>query len=103
MTSLGVLAPRLLPVRRAPDPIPKLKQEVAAAIVARLDAWTQPMAAELLCSTQARVSNLRTGKLERFSLQNLIRMAARLNAEVRVDVRWPHPFEARRKAEERRR
>jgi len=75
--------------RPGPDPIPELKQAVAAAIVARLDGWTQPMAAELLRSTQARVSNLRTGRLERFSLQKLIRMAARLRATIRVDVQWP--------------
>jgi predicted XRE-type DNA-binding protein len=75
--------------RPGPDPIPKLKEAVAAAIVARLDGWTQPMAAELLRCTQARVSNLRTGRLERFSLQKLIRMAARLHATIRVDMQWP--------------
>jgi predicted XRE-type DNA-binding protein len=47
------------------------------------------MAAELLRCTQARVSNLRTGRLERFSLQKLIRMAARLHATIRVDMQWP--------------
>ena len=74
---------------RPPDPIPDLKQAVAAAIVSRLDGWTQPMAAELLRTNQARVSNLRRGRLENFSLQRLIRMAARLRATVRVDIQWP--------------
>lgn len=45
-------------------------------------------AAELLRTDQPRVSDLRNRRLHRFSLEKLIRFAARLRADVTVDVRW---------------
>ena len=78
-----------------PDPIPTLKQQVASAIVADLAGWTQPMAAELLRTDQPRVSDLRSGKLDRFSLDRLIRFAARRGATVSIEIAWPR-FPSRR-------
>ena len=76
---------------RPADPVPALKEAVVRAIVDRLDGWTQVNAAELLRTDQPRVSDLRNGRLHRFSLEKLIRFAARLRADVTVDVRWdPH-------------
>ena len=75
-----------------PDPVPALKQQVAAAVVAQLDQWTQPMAAELLRTDQPRVSDLRNGKLERFSLERLIRFAARRGGTVSISITWSSPF-----------
>lgn len=72
-----------------PDPIPALKQQVAAAIVERLEGWTQPMAAELLRTDQPRVSDLRNRKLQRLSLEQLIRYATRIRAAVVIDIAWP--------------
>lgn len=72
----------------SPDPIPVLKQHVTSAIVAHLKAWTQEMAAELIRTDQPRVSDLRNGRLERFSLEQLIRFATRLGADVTVAVTW---------------
>jgi predicted XRE-type DNA-binding protein len=72
-----------------PDPIPALKQHVAAALVERLDGWTQPMAAELLRTDQPRVSDLHRGNLDRLSLEQLIRFATRLRATVSIDITWP--------------
>jgi predicted XRE-type DNA-binding protein len=74
---------------RKPDPIPALKQQLATAIVDRLNGWTQPMAAELLRTEQPRISNLRHGRLERFSLEQLIRFATRIRADVSINVVWP--------------
>jgi predicted XRE-type DNA-binding protein len=76
-----------------PDPVPALKEAVARAIVDRLQGWTQVNAAELLRTDQPRVSDLRNGRLERFSLEKLVRLATRLRGDVTIDVRWdPHPF-----------
>jgi predicted XRE-type DNA-binding protein len=88
-------APRALPYGMpAPhDPIPALKHQIAAAVVAELDGWTQPMAAELLRTDQPRVSDLRNGKLQRFSLERLIRFAAQRGATVSLEITWPRfPF-----------
>jgi predicted XRE-type DNA-binding protein len=72
-----------------PDPVPALKNRVAASVVARLDGWTQPMAAELLRTDQPRMSNLRNGKLERFSLDRSSGFAARLGGTISIDIVWP--------------
>ena len=77
---------------RPPDPIPALKQQVAADVVAQLRGWTQPMAAELLRTDQPRVSELRNGKLERFSLERLIRFVARRGGTVSITITWSSPF-----------
>jgi predicted XRE-type DNA-binding protein len=82
---------------RLPDPIPALKQQVAADVVAQLRGWTQPMAAELLRTDQPRVSELRNGKLERFSLERLIRFAARRGGTVSIHITWSSPFSPARK------
>ena len=72
------------------DPIPALKHQIAAVLVERLEGWTQPMAAELLRTDQPRVSDLRRQKLERFSLEQLVRFATRLRASVSIDIGWPN-------------
>jgi predicted XRE-type DNA-binding protein len=74
---------------RQPDPIPDLKRQVATSLVARLEGWTQAMAAELLRTDQPRVSDLRNAKLGRFSLEQLIRFAARYRATVSIEISWP--------------
>lgn len=73
---------------KQPDPVPEIKRAVAAAIVAKLDGWTGEMAAELMRTNQPRVSNLRTGKTDRFSLEQLIRMATRVHGYVYVEIRF---------------
>ena len=71
-----------------PDPVPALKQQIANALVERLDGWTQAMAAELLRTDQPRVSDLRNGRLHRLSLEQLIRFAARVHGTVSIDIAW---------------
>ncbi len=48
---------------------------------------TQAEAARLLGVSQPRVSDLLRGKIERFSVDTLIKMLGQLGAEVRVSVR----------------
>jgi hypothetical protein len=55
-----------------------------------MDRWSQEKAAALLGTNQPRVSNLRAGKLERFSLEQLIRMATRVHGYAYVDIRFRH-------------
>ena len=71
------------------DPIPEYKAVLARAITERLTGWSQEMAAALIGVDQPRMSNLRSGKLENFSLAQLIRFAARLGATVSLGVTWP--------------
>ena len=75
-----------------PDPIPALKQQVANAIVERIRVWNQLNAAELLRTDQPRISDLRNGKLERFSLERLIRFVARRGGTVSITITWSSPF-----------
>jgi predicted XRE-type DNA-binding protein len=67
---------------RAPDPIPPLKDEIARVVVERLHGWSHGNAAALLHTDQPRMSDLRNGRLGRFSLEQLIRFASRLGADV---------------------
>jgi hypothetical protein len=73
---------------QTPDPIPPLKDEFARSVVDRLHGWSQWNAAALLDIDQPRMSDLRNGRLARFSLERLIRFAARLGADVHLTVTW---------------
>ena len=70
------------------DPVPRLKELVAAEIVKRIDGWSQEMAASFLHTDQPRISQLRNGRLDAFSLQRLFRYAAHAGGEVRVAIAW---------------
>jgi hypothetical protein len=76
---------------RAPDPIPALKEQLARELVARLDGWSQDYAGSFMRTHGCRVSNLRKGRLDCFSLQRLIRFVARTRGTVTITVAWtPH-------------
>jgi predicted XRE-type DNA-binding protein len=70
------------------DPIPLLKEQLARELVTRLDGWTQGNAASFIGTDQPRVSDLRKGRLERFSLEQLIRLIARDHGTVTLQVTW---------------
>lgn len=75
-----------------PDPLPALKRRVADEILTILDGWSQTYAASFLNSTQSRVSDLRTGKLERFSLDRLVQLLSNLGRDVEIVTRGvPRP------------
>src|SRR5437868_11822648 len=72
--------------RRAPDPIPNLKAQLRQAVVDALDGWSQVNAAWWIGSDQGRVSDLRRNKLERFSVEQLIRFLSRVDRRVELVV-----------------
>ncbi len=74
---------------RIPDPIPDLKVQVTRAIVEKMDGWSQENPAEILRTDQPRMSNLRNGRLARFSLEQLIRFVSRAHGVVIIEVTWP--------------
>lgn len=71
-----------------PDPISLLKDQVASAVVEALDGWPQAEAAAILDTDQPRMSDLRNGRLTRFSLEQLIRFASRVGAGVSITLTW---------------
>jgi predicted XRE-type DNA-binding protein len=73
---------------RSPDPVPPLKAQLARILVERLEGWTQVNAAALLHTDQPRVSDLRHGRLERFSLEQLIRFLSRIGGRIDVSMIW---------------
>ena len=66
------------------DPVPALKQRVAEEISVLLEGWTQEYAAAFLRTSQPRVSEIRRGKLDRFSLDRLVRYLSRLGRDIKV-------------------
>jgi predicted XRE-type DNA-binding protein len=70
------------------DPVPALKEQLARIIVERLDGWSQAYAGAFIRADQSRFSNLRTGRLDRFSLQQLVRFAARVGGQTSLTVTW---------------
>jgi predicted XRE-type DNA-binding protein len=70
------------------DPIPALKRQLAELLVERLEGWSQTYAAHLLGIDQPRLSNLRRGRLEQFSLEQLIRFVVRVEGTVELQVKW---------------
>ncbi len=72
----------------APDPIPALKKQLAGELVDRLAGFRQDYAAAFVGTDAPRISNLRNGRLERFSLEQLIRFVVRDRGEVTLHVTW---------------
>ena len=69
------------------DPVPALKRQLARAIVASLDGFTQWEAASFLQTDQARISALKRGRVEQFTLDRLIRYLNRIDHVVTMDIR----------------
>ena len=68
------------------DPIPRLKEQLRQAILADVGRLNQRVAAHMVGVDEARMSNIELGRLERFSLQKLIRLLGRLNRRVDLTV-----------------
>src|SRR4029079_18448941 len=70
-----------------PDPIPELKRAAAVALAKRISGWASLYDAAVLLGTQrARVVDIRSGRLERFSLETLLRYLVRAGASVELRV-----------------
>ena len=70
------------------DPVPPLKQQLAQLLVERVAGWSQIYAADLLGTDQPRVSDLRRGRLDRISLEQLIRLLGRVGGSIELKVSW---------------
>jgi predicted XRE-type DNA-binding protein len=68
------------------DPIPALKEHLGRRIVADLSRKNHFAAARMLGLDESRMSNLKYGHFERFSLQMLVRLLARINRRVDLTV-----------------
>ena len=68
------------------DPIPALKQQLGAELARLLVGWNADDVGFLIGTDRPRISELRRGKLDRFSLETLIRYLARLQHRVDISV-----------------
>ena len=68
------------------DPIPALKQQLGGELARLLAGWNADDIAVVIGTDRPRVSELRRGKLARFSLETLIRYLSRLGQRVDVSV-----------------
>jgi len=68
------------------DPIPELKRQAGAALVPLVDGWNGDDIAAVLRTDRSRIAELRRGKLDRFSLEALIRFLTRGGLRVELHV-----------------
>jgi predicted XRE-type DNA-binding protein len=68
------------------DPIPQLKRETASALAERIAHRSAHDVAVLLGTDAQRVMEIRRGKLDRFSLETLIRYVTRLGQHVSLTI-----------------
>jgi predicted XRE-type DNA-binding protein len=66
------------------DPIPALKQRIAAEVLVLTEGWSQTFAASFMQVSQARVSELRRGDLSKLSLERLIQCLSQLGRELEI-------------------
>ena len=76
------------------DPIPALKRQLGSELARALNGWHAHDISVLLGTDPPRISDLRRGRLDRFSLETMIRYATRLRLRVDVTVRSPERREA---------
>ena len=68
------------------DPIPALKHQLGAELARLLIGWNADDVGVLIGTDRPRISELRRGKLDRFSLETLIRYLGRLQHRVDISV-----------------
>jgi hypothetical protein len=76
-------------MHKADDPIPYLKEQLRHEIVALVGDWDPYVAAARLGTDQPRMSDLKRGRLERFSLEKLIRLLVNVDQTVEITVVGP--------------
>jgi hypothetical protein len=80
-----------VPPRPFPDdPIPQLKRDAASALAPLLAGWNANDIGVIIGADQPRVSDIKRGKLERFSLETLIRFLHRMDQRVTLQI-TPRP------------
>jgi predicted XRE-type DNA-binding protein len=73
------------------DPIPELKRQAARELAKLLEGWNAHFVAPMIGTDQPRISDIRHGRLKRFSLETLIRYITRMKMRVELRVVEP-PF-----------
>jgi len=68
------------------DPIPVLKQQLRDELIALIGKYDQLVAAHAIKADQPRMSDLQRNRLERFSLETLIRFLTRVECRVELKV-----------------
>ena len=68
------------------DPIPELKRQVAAELATLSAGWNADDIAAMIGTDRPRISEIRRGKLDRFSLETLIRYVTRLSRRVTLTI-----------------
>ncbi|HUQ48962.1 MAG TPA: XRE family transcriptional regulator [Gemmatimonadaceae bacterium] len=69
-----------------PDPIPDLKQQLRDDLIALIGKYDQYSAAGAIKADQPRMSDLQRNRLDRFSLETLIRFLTRVECRVEIKV-----------------
>ena len=69
-----------------PDPIPELKRQLAAALLESLRGWTATEALYAIGLDPPRLSDVRRGRLVRFSAEKLIRLLTARGKKVVVTI-----------------
>lgn len=69
------------------DPIPELKCQLGAELAQLVTGWNGDDIASRLGTSRSRIADLRNERLDRFSLETLIRFAARLGVSVGLQTR----------------
>jgi len=68
------------------DPIPALKQQLGRTLATLVTGWYGDDIAYVLKSERSRIAELRREKLDRFSLETLIRYLTRLDWGVEIKL-----------------
>jgi len=84
------------------DPIPALKAQLGAVIAPLVSKWNGDDIAAFLGTDRSRVAELRRQKLDRFSLETLIRYATRLSRRVDLTIVEVPRFPNRKRLERKR-
>ena len=67
-------------------PIAALRQQLADEILRLVDDFPTVISANLLCIDERRMADLRHGRVQRFSVERLIRMLAQIDRRVDLTV-----------------
>ena len=74
------------PVRRLRDPIPELKRQAASELATLFEGWDVFDVAAHVGADARRITEIKRGQLERFSLETLIRYLARMRRVVELRI-----------------
>ena len=85
-------------MRRYVDPVPALKAQLAREILTLMDSPAALAGALLRTIGGPRLSNIRLDRLDRFSVQGLIRILTRLGCDVELSIVSPEQVRMREHA-----